>query len=92
MYRSESRLDQLEAERRIARKTYEDVASRYQGARLTAFARTPQLVVVDPALVPDRPTRRYLARNALLGFVVGALLGGMAAILRGWLRAPVAYS
>jgi hypothetical protein len=29
--------------------------------------------------------RRYLARNALLGFVVGGLLGGMVAMLRGLL-------
>jgi uncharacterized protein involved in exopolysaccharide biosynthesis len=82
MYRRESRLEQLDAERKIARATYEDVASRYQGARLAAIARTPQLQVVAPALVPDVPEGRFLVRNVLLGTVVGTLLGCLLALGR----------
>ena len=75
-------LGQLDIERRLAQKSYEDIASRHQGSRLAAIGRTPQLLVVDPALPPERPLGRYLARNALLGITVGLLLGCVIVMLR----------
>jgi len=40
------------------------------------------LLVVDPALPPERSLGRYLARNVLLGLTVGLLLGCVIVMLR----------
>jgi len=75
LYEREATLDRLEVERNLARSSYEGVASKYQGAKLAAMVRTPRLQVVDAATVPSVPVRRYLARNAMLGVVLGLLAG-----------------
>jgi uncharacterized protein involved in exopolysaccharide biosynthesis len=73
LYDLESQLESLDLDRQVARKAYSDANTQYQGARLAAIARIPQLVVADPAVVPDRPMGRWLLRNSLLGAIVGAL-------------------
>ena len=88
LYQGQSVLEQLDIERRLARKSYEDIAAKYQGTRLAAIGRTPQLLVVDPALAPERPTGRYLVRNVVLGISVGLLLGCVVVMLRQALTAP----
>lgn len=89
-YERASRLEHLEGERRIAQDAYADVADRYHGSSLAAVGRAPQLLVVDPAPVPDRPMSRYLTRNVVLGFVVGAVLASMTLLLRAALAPPAA--
>jgi uncharacterized protein involved in exopolysaccharide biosynthesis len=81
LYERQSMLERLDVERRLARKSYEDIAARYQGTQLAAIGRTPQLLVVDPALPPVRPLSRYLARNVLLGLTAGALLACVVVML-----------
>jgi uncharacterized protein involved in exopolysaccharide biosynthesis len=88
LYERESTLVRLDSERRIARKSYEDIATRYQGTQLSAIGRAPQLIIVDPAIAPDRPVGRYLARNLVLGVTAGLLLGCVAVLLREALAAP----
>ena len=75
LYEREAILEQLDVQRKMARKSYEDVAARYQGAKLAAIGRTPRLQVVDAAIAPSLPVSRYLARNAMLGVVLGLLAG-----------------
>jgi uncharacterized protein involved in exopolysaccharide biosynthesis len=82
LYERESALEQLDIERKLARKSYEDIAGKYQGTRLAAVGRTPQLLVVDPALAPERPVARYLTRNVMLGATAGLLLGCIIVVLR----------
>lgn len=82
LYEAQSTLERLEGERELARTTYEAVAEKYQGARLAAVGRTPQLLIVDQALPPEAPLGRYAARNVLLGLVAGALLGCVLVMLR----------
>jgi uncharacterized protein involved in exopolysaccharide biosynthesis len=72
LYRVESELDSLDLDRQVARKAYTDANTQYQGARLSAIARIPQIVVADPAVVPERPLGRWLLRNSLLGAIIGA--------------------
>jgi polysaccharide biosynthesis transport protein len=88
LYQRESTLARLDLERKLARTAYEGAATRYQGARVAVLGRVPQLVVVDPALPPDRPLSRYLARNVVLGLFVGTLFGAIAVLVRQSLRAP----
>jgi capsular polysaccharide biosynthesis protein len=82
LYERQSQLERLDSERRLAAKAYDDVASRYMGARLASIGRLPQLAMVDPAMVPDAPMGRYLARNVFLGLVSGALLAGAWLMIR----------
>jgi uncharacterized protein involved in exopolysaccharide biosynthesis len=80
LYERESRLARLALEQSIARKTYEEIAVRYGSARLEAAGRTPQVLVADAAVPPERPVGRMLVRNAALGLLAGAMLGALIAI------------
>lgn len=86
LYQRESMLERLESERDLARKSYEDVAAKYQGAQLAAAGRIPQLIVVDRAVVPEAPLSRYTARNVVLGIVTGVLAGCVIALARAFAR------
>lgn len=88
-YERQSVLEQLDIQRRLARKSYEDIAAKHQGTRLAAIGRTPQLLVVDPARAPERPVGRYLVRNVVLGTAVGLLLGCVIVMLRLALKGPI---
>lgn len=88
MYERESMLARLDSELAIARRSYEAIAARYQGTKLAAIGRAPQLLIVDPAVAPDRPVSRYLARNLILGVIAGLLLGCVGVLLRDALTAP----
>ena len=88
MYVGESMLARLDSELEIARNSYEAIAARYQGTRLAAIGRAPQLLIVDPAVAPDRPVSRYLARNLILGATAGLLVGCVGVLLREALSAP----
>ena len=87
LYAGEARLERLSVELQLARQAYEGVSAKYQSARLSALARTPQLRVVDPAIVPDLPRGQYTVRNVLLGFIAGTLLACGVVILHDALRA-----
>ena len=82
LYERQSVLEALDSERRLARKSYENVADKFQGARLAAIGRTPHLLVVDPAIAPESALGRYLVRNTLLGLAVGILLGCVGVMVR----------
>ena len=82
LYGRESMLEHLGIERRLAAESYQAVATKYQGTRLAAIGRTPQLLIVDPALTPELPVSRYLARNILLGLTAGCLFGCVIVMLR----------
>ncbi len=87
LYAGEARLERLSVELQLARQAYEGVSAKYQSARLSALARTPQLRVVDPAIVPDLPRGQVPVRNVLLGFIAGTLLACGVVILHDALRA-----
>ncbi|MBP7776993.1 MAG: hypothetical protein KA371_07690 [Acidobacteria bacterium] len=82
LYERESKLEALDSERRLARDSYEAISSRHQVTRLNAVGRTPQLLVVDPAMAPDLPMSRYTLRNLILGVTAGCLLGCVGVLLR----------
>lgn len=82
LYERESVLASLDSERKLARKSYENVADKFQGSRLAAIGRTPHLLVVDPALASGSALGRYLVRNTLLGLAVGILLGCVGVMVR----------
>jgi uncharacterized protein involved in exopolysaccharide biosynthesis len=74
----------LELEQTLAERTYTDVVSRYESARLQVAIRSADLQVIDPAVVPALPVPRGLVSRTcaavLLAFALatgGALVAGL---------------
>ena len=82
LYERESRLARLQSERELARRSYEAIATKYQGAQLAAVGRTSQLLVVDRAVPLDAALSRYVALQTLLGGMVGGLLASIVVLGR----------
>jgi uncharacterized protein involved in exopolysaccharide biosynthesis len=82
LYVTETVLERLKDDVEIARKAYQSVAERYQGAKLAATALTPRVQVVVPATPPERPVSRMLARNVVLGAALGFIAGAFVALVR----------
>jgi uncharacterized protein involved in exopolysaccharide biosynthesis len=80
LYERERRLDRLTMERDLARKIYEEVATRYQVARLQVAGRSAQLQVVDRATPATQPEPRGTVGRAGTAFVVGLLLAVLAVL------------
>ena len=82
LYERESRLARLQSERELARRSYEAIATKYQGAQLAAVGRTSQLLVVDRAVPLDAALSRYVALQTLLGGMAGGLLASIVVLGR----------
>jgi uncharacterized protein involved in exopolysaccharide biosynthesis len=78
LYQRESQLARLELEVDLARKTYQDLAGRYDQARIQVTNRAAQLQVVGravPATHPSSPqVLRTVAGATLIGLVASLLL------------------
>ena len=75
----------LEHDAESYKTLYDGLLQKLKEAGITAGLRSSNIRVVDPALVPTRPSRPQKARNILLGFLVG-LVGGIGlAIFREYL-------
>jgi capsule polysaccharide export protein KpsE/RkpR len=77
---------QMELERRqttydLAKKVYSDLAMRYDESRTEVLGTTPQLQVIDEAVLPDRPLPRKRLQRILLGLVVGFLVATLASVV-----------
>ena len=73
VYAVEDELSRLELERTIRENAFSEAFNRYESARLNV-SRYGELIVLDPALPPDRPLGRGTVRNALMGAVAGLVL------------------
>ncbi len=81
LYRRELEVARLETEHNLANRLYEDVASRYEVARVQAASNSAQLQVVDRAFPPRVPLSRRRLTWAGLGFSLGLVLSLMALLL-----------
>lgn len=81
LYQLEGDLARLELERDLATTVYRQVATAYETARVQVASRSAQLEILDPAVPPDRPASRNVARNALIGLVAGFLLTSFGAAI-----------
>jgi uncharacterized protein involved in exopolysaccharide biosynthesis len=73
VYAVEDELSRLELERTIRENAFSEAFNRYESARLNV-SRYGELIVLDPALPPDRPLGRGTVHNALMGAVAGLVL------------------
>jgi len=83
LYDAEMELQKREDEYKLVHGIYDQIAARYELARLDFMGRSAQLTVIDPSLPPDRPLGRGTVVNTSVGFVLGLLFGGVAMLIRG---------
>ena len=83
MYRRTIELARLENNVDLARRVYGDLSTRYEQSRADAVESMVQLEIVDEAVPPERPLSRKRAEAALLGFAVGLVIAGIAALAWG---------
>lgn len=67
--------ERLEREVSMRQQVYTSLMQAYEQARIDEVRDTPALTLVEPPFVPARPDGRGLLRRAILGAVVGLLLG-----------------
>jgi len=90
-YAEQSKVNQLRIQRDVAERTYKDIASRFELVQLRVGARSAQLEIVDPAVVPDAPEPRHLVRDVLFGTLVGLTASILIAIVSQALRAAAGH-
>ena len=65
----------------LKEQTYTALQQRYDQARLAAEATVPDVRILDPAIVPQRPIKNTAPRLLLMGLLAGLGLGVVGAIL-----------
>jgi len=65
----------------LKEQTYTALQQRYDQARLAAEATVPDIRVLDPAVVPQRPVKNSKPRLLLMGLLAGLGLGVLGAIV-----------
>ncbi len=83
---AEARLEELTRNYTLAKAAYELFAKKFDEASLSIAARTTELKIFDPAIVPVSPRSRHLVRNVALGATVGVLLFMMLAFFLEYLQ------
>lgn len=91
MYAKESEISRLEMERDLAKKSYEQVATSYESARLLVAGRSSGLQILSRAIPPDRPESRKVPRNLLIGALSGFLLACLFVLVRGNVVEPAPF-
>ena len=65
----------------LYQQIYLQLLSNLESVKLSELQNTPNVVMIQPAVVPDSPISPKPIRNALLGAMVGLLLSGSVVIL-----------
>jgi polysaccharide biosynthesis transport protein len=80
LYEAETALARRTLEYDLAKKVYEDVATRLEAARLQVVGRSAQLQAMDDALPPSAPVSPRIVRNTAIAFAVGLALASLSAL------------
>jgi uncharacterized protein involved in exopolysaccharide biosynthesis len=86
MFQKEAELARLTTDYEVAERSYKEIASKYDVARLQVASRSAQLQVIDRASVPTSPEPRHLLRNTTFGILAAATVMVIAIILAQALR------
>ena len=79
----ESTQDRLTQEQKLASDSYETLSKQYQGAWMNVSARSTDLKVIAPAVVPERPVSPRLSLNVVIASALGLVLFSLLAL---WLH------
>lgn len=74
-------LARLERNVELTRKVHSDLLVRYEESRTQALGFSPQLQLVDEAIVPDLPMPRRRLQSSAIGFLTGLFGAGLAALM-----------
>jgi len=66
---------------KLKEQTYTQLQERFDQARLAAEASVPDVRILDPAIVPQRPVKNTAPRLLLMGLLAGLGLGVMGAVV-----------
>jgi uncharacterized protein involved in exopolysaccharide biosynthesis len=88
LYAAEAEISRLEMEMDLSRKVYQEVQTSYERARLTVAARSSALLILDPAVVSDRPASRYAIRTGMAAFIGALMFGCLVFVLRHAFMSP----
>ena len=86
LYKRTGQLARLQVELDLTQKNYVEVASRYEAARLQVGARSVQLEVLDPAVVPDGPESRNVLRDVAFATLLALTASVLAVVVLQALR------
>jgi len=75
----------------LKEQTYTALQQRYDQARLAAEATVPDVRILDPAVVPQRPVKNTAPRLLLMGLMAGLGLGVVGAIVLDRMDSKVRY-
>ncbi len=87
LYQAEGQLQDLQMRDDLARDLYKQVAAAYEAARVAAAGLPDPLQIAAPAVAPDRPLARHLARKTLTAAMIGLILSVLGVLLYGLLFA-----
>jgi succinoglycan biosynthesis transport protein ExoP len=79
----ESTLERLTQEYQLARDAYATLNKRYQDASVNVSARSTDLKVIAPAIIPERPVKPRIPLNVLLASALGMVVSSLLAL---WLH------
>ncbi len=83
LYRKESELARLTTEHDVAEKSYEEIAARYDVARVQVAGRSGQIQVIDRAIVSSVPKPRHRVQNTVFAMLAGAMVSAVGIVLVG---------
>ena len=75
----------------LKEQTYTALQERYDQARLAAEATVPDVRVLDPAVVPQRPIKNTAPRLLMMGLIAGLAIGMIGAVVLDRMDAKVRY-
>jgi uncharacterized protein involved in exopolysaccharide biosynthesis len=85
-YRSSPQLtfeyDRLARDVSMRQQVYNSLAQSFEQARIDEVRNTPVFTLIDPPNLPAKPDRRWLLAKALLGVLLGGLIGVFVALAR----------
>jgi len=76
-----NKIDLADQEYALAFEAVKTASREYENASVTVSSKSQDLKQIAPAIVPERPVRPKIVLNTLLGFVLGAMLCGSAALM-----------
>ena len=75
----------------LKEQTYTALQERFDQARLAAEATVPDVRVLDPAVVPQRPIKNTAPRLLMMGLIAGLAIGMIGAVVLDRMDAKVRY-
>ena len=78
---AEANLDRLTQQYSLAKENFATLNKAYQDAFVRVSARSTDLKVISPAVIPERPFKPRIWLNTFLALVLGALSSSMLAII-----------